>query len=702
MASGYRFLNPYNFVRFLNKPQEGGSLLAKCPPPPNDRYVGLTGRITCEIKVETPVFVADSHAVEKINEEGHKRYRFFEVDGEPAIPASSLRGMIRSMFEAVTNSCLPVFDGDRLLYRRLRMEEALMLVPAIVERSEGGLRLRLLPGTDDGEAWQHRYDKEWQRQYGRMRVQYAAWVRGWQRPLRGGKTFRENPQHPYSTRGVLKEDLEKLTHGQECYAILSQKPIAHPQRPFQFWNVEGISDDQATLRAKCPGRAIVRGYLCKTNQNIENKHDERFFFRSATSVWAETIEVSPDVRKAYDALIADYREQNKRDLEKRTKEHHPPHSPYQKGDKERTWVSAISPHIYDDNLKELAPGQLVYAQLDGSHAQHPTLRYITPVMISRLAYNRPIGKLLISEHLHRCTDPDALCPACRVFGWVWDKPKKDAPRVAYTGRVRLSHAQFKRNDFDVEHKDTTLAILSTPKPTTTLFYLAKSDGSPADAQTDYDTKGARLRGRKVYRHFGKKAWNWKEASPDGIKPTDQNRTVRQVLKTGACSSFAVDFENLAALELGALLWVLELEDGMFHRLGFGKPLGLGSVSIKITKLEILQPAQRYAALQAKDAWQPIPPEQRKNLKEEFIKAMRNTYGTAQFDPLLADLRALLREPPIVHAHYPRTKCEPQAEAENFNWFIGNKRRHPPEPLPLAPEDKMGFRVWDRDGKEVEC
>jgi len=51
--------------------------------------------------------------------------------------------------------------------------------------------------------------------------------------------------------------------------------------------------------------------------------------------------------------------------------------------------------------------------------------------------------------------------------------------------------------------------------------------------------------------------------------------------------FDIEFHNLAPVELGALIYVLELEEGMHHRLGLAKPLGFGSVSVKIDELELI-------------------------------------------------------------------------------------------------------------------
>lgn len=46
------------------------------------------------------------------------------------------------------------------------------------------------------------------------------------------------------------------------------------------------------------------------------------------------------------------------------------------------------------------------------------------------------------------------------------------------------------------------------------------------------------------------------------------------------------FFNLQEDELAALVYTLILEEGLAHKLGYGKPLGLGSVQISITRLEV--------------------------------------------------------------------------------------------------------------------
>lgn len=90
-----------------------------------------------------------------------------------------------------------------------------------------------------------------------------------------------------------------------------------------------------------------------------------------------------------------------------------------------------------------------------------------------------------------------------------------------------------------------------------------------------------MRGRKFYRHHRKD--KLQEYRCAGNIKDGQNRTLKEVLEAGNTFTFTVHFENLAPVELGALLWSLELEENWLHRLGLAKPLGFGSVKVEIKK-----------------------------------------------------------------------------------------------------------------------
>ena len=73
----------------------------------------------------------------------------------------------------------------------------------------------------------------------------------------------------------------------------------------------------------------------------------------------------------------------------------------------------------------------------------------------------------------------------------------------------------------------------------------------------------------------------------------QNSIVNLVLEEETFES-KIRFENLTKEELGALLLVLDLPEGCAHKLGMGKPLGLGSVKITPT-LTLIDREKRYSS-----------------------------------------------------------------------------------------------------------
>jgi CRISPR-associated protein (TIGR03986 family) len=474
--------------------------------------------------------------------------------------------------------------------------------------------------------------------------------------------------------------------------------MKHPRRNFKFWNVVHLAKAGQPLPSPIGKQRQVTGYLCLTNQNIENKHDERLFF---TDKNLPLVELPVEVRQKYEELIADYQERHSDAVRKRQ---HP--------DQPQGGEPAFSRFILERtgrNEAKLRDGDLVYAMLEHASGGY-RVKFIVPVSVPRVGFERKIGDLLHPYELAKCEDYDRLCPACRTFGWVWgDDPEQQRPELskptAYAGRVIFSHARLTHNAGTF---DATLAILSTPKPTTYRFYLRPRNGKPQDGlcdqQVDYDNPGQILRGRKVYRHHGDRLHLQEYQSVNGNK-SDQNRTVHGVQKAGSRFEFTVEFENLAPVELGALLWSLRLEK-WHHRIGYAKPLGFGSAQIEVLSVSILNPEVRYASLSdTADGWIDRT-DQMDVWINDFKRAMAARYG-ATFDQLanIRDLKALLADTPPFPVHYPRPTRQPQVQGKQYEWFVGNKRGgQDPGPrlaLPLAADDQAGLPLIDKDGNVTE-
>ena len=276
-------------------------------------------------------------------------------------------------------------------------------------------------------------------------------------------------------------------------------------------------------------------------------------------------------------------------------------------------------------------------------------------------YEHSLGELL-SDHLHLCTKYQELCPACRLFGWVKNKADDDSKAcVAYAGRVSFEQAEL---DKEVKGEgNKILAELASPKPTTTFFYLTnKNDpGIFIPKKDGFIPQKQNLRGRKYYWHHNSFDWQLGEK-------TKRNRTIIDPVYPGSLFKFRVRFENLRPEELGALIWSLQLEGGMHHRLGYGKPLGLGSVNINIRKGYTFNLKERYSSLKTDGGRVPIE-------LSDYIEVFKKTFD-ADFNmkyedsDTYKDLFAVLKGQQILPVHYPRpnTLHNPKGD-ENFKWFL---------------------------------
>lgn len=190
-----------------------------------------------------------------------------------------------------------------------------------------------------------------------------------------------------------------------------------------------------------------------------------------------------------------------------------------------------------------------------------------------------------------------------VFGFVRNHPPKkdetseEAKQRAYAGRVFFSDALLNGNIAAQPLKMPK--VLSAPKPNSFQNYLVQNAEDANDSSqlfhynTDPNSEQTAIRGTKQYWHHQNAARV--EANLDPLDEGDLNtaidprvrnsRTVIRPVPGQSKFTFTVRFENLSPEELGMLLWALSLPFEqprgieLCHRLGMGKPLGLGSVKI---------------------------------------------------------------------------------------------------------------------------
>jgi len=202
-----------------------------------------------------------------------------------------------------------------------------------------------------------------------------------------------------------------------------------------------------------------------------------------------------------------------------------------------------------------------------------TFMYLSPAQISRSVFHNTVNDLL-GSHKH-CTDPNEVCDACKLFGMIGEKTKKDsisaiASRVRFTDGCIDGNYSFQNN--------VILSELSSPKISSVEFYSHAFD---MNNLWNYDSKGIGLNGRKFYFHHN---GNYTANEANKINITTQ------LLNKGAKFNFDVYFDHVTEEELRKLVWTLTIgensQDGILqHKLGHGKPLGLGSVKITINQIK---------------------------------------------------------------------------------------------------------------------
>jgi len=120
------FHNPYHFVpvifeeksRFKSDLNKEDFENGKVTQVTHDRFTptAYSGRLISRLTAETP-FVVGGRQERESDDEPAKVHQFM-LDGQPAIPGSTLRGMLSSIVEASTNSAMRVLIDKVYSFRK--------------------------------------------------------------------------------------------------------------------------------------------------------------------------------------------------------------------------------------------------------------------------------------------------------------------------------------------------------------------------------------------------------------------------------------------------------------------------------------------------------------------------------------------------------------------------------------------------------
>lgn len=633
-----RFINPYNFISLLDKPERQKETEGK----------KITGSITYTLRTKSDLFIpntssskAFAYTPDKKDDprKEHSLYDFFSYEildenktydnqfFEPVIPGSEVRGMIRSIYETLTNSCLSVLDGEKRIGKRT-VEH---FKPAVLKREGGKIYLY------------DAYDKDTRRTCDAI--------------LRNRKDFSEKKFQTCS-----------IPDGTKVYFTKSR-----PQKFFIKPDVIEISAEEKGTSAN----GFQIGYLLKGNKGPDiasngnskcaPKDGKRCVMlqekkcRGKTQGDAEHCFLA-EKHCAHVFYIPDHGKGvmlNEASIEtlKIVLEQ------YLKEDPDSYKEYAAS---HDRFMKNKADGLPVYySKLDGTDYV-----MLSPACITREVYQNTVNTLV--DTYKKCNSKTReLCPACQLFGIV-NSNIVQGSKIRFTDLTPSKKAADNKEYYNA--KLMTLEPLAVPHPENTEFYLKKPvdpDGEvwfwtydyytviKSDGQVIVKSYQPEISGRKFY-------WNNLTEIKGCEKKTALNRTVRTV-RPGVEFTGKVYFDEISEKQLNQLLFILMYtSDGRHgYKLGTGKPLGLGSIELRVE-----EPSDVCIRIFDENGYRCVHKENLEKIRSGSFEALGLDSRTKK---AFERITGYLAEDVMKSIYYPKTG--ESDEEEGFQWFMKNKTYH---------------------------
>ena len=599
----------------------------------------FSGTIKCTLTTKGPLFIPDTENENyfKINSdnqpdnEKHKNYGFFRINDKIAIPGSSIRGMISSVYEALTHSCFRIMDEKHYITRRVTPESEKTTSRKAGKNMTSEDKNEFLSGRviKKGKKWYIKQMGEIVRLpiYDNLKLilstnkdDYIEECSDYMQSL--NKAIEYNKE---LAKAAEKNRQFLLSHKDAYNVLIGKKEIYYTLHKQEYIDKRGRVKEinpnavYACLTEKIKG--CYKGFIKFTGADMvtvskEPKDNIPPFpssFENKSSLYSfplhNKMELRSSQKKKYPRPViayvkdgVEYRMQKRCERIFTTPDND--NNAIMIPEKIITQYNNILednrnnfkniPMIFQtiEHNKELSEGDLVYFR-----KQDGKVLNIAPVSISRLVDDKPLGKRFPDKEnslrscMHTCIEnceecpdlcekmneyisphPKGLCPACHLFGTTFYKSRVNFG-IAW---LRKSKAEWYINTDDPKKGGPlTLPLLEKPRATWSM-----------------PNKQSTIPGRKFYIHHPASVDKLKQKQPasnkkDAISITPNNRTVEAVGK-GNEFEFEIKFNNLKDFELGLLLYSIELETNLAHKLGMAKAFGMGSVQIKIEDINLTE------------------------------------------------------------------------------------------------------------------
>ncbi|MBD2629615.1 TIGR03986 family type III CRISPR-associated RAMP protein [Trichormus variabilis] len=570
---------PYNFVELPESVVE----VSPDSLPQQNRYYAqsenrYTGRIECTVTTESPLYIRCGFTQEEFGCGADSKYLpdFFytnplEKSIKPVIPGSSLRGMLRNLVEIITFSKIDqVADNQRLFFRAVAANPKQDSLGATYKKYILPQNIEAGYLKKDSEGW---YIQPAKKEHDKT----FAWVREKDLFLQDLINFDDNKYKPqYIAVSYRQVAIDYNDRAKRLFASDVDTPNTYPQKKGVLVTSGNMKQDNSDKLSPRRNHCLVFDCLVfESDSNVEKlRLDERAieYYRNALTDFQKESPFSKDWGMLNENCFVVF--------------YYPP----------------------ENGGKVVFFGQSPNFRIPYTHQDNGYAATVANFIPTHLTSEKENSKI------------DLIDLADTIFGWVKKNNKKELPENIRqrAGRVFVTDAQYQSADergiwYKGNFNDTiTPQILSEPKPTCFQHYLVQSekDNPQADkaklkhyaSQPESETV---IRGHKLYWHKGK---NHNFEHPEGDNASGTQVTKIKPIHSGVKFKFGIHFENLTGVELGALLWVInisQIEDkGKQYRLklGMGKPLGMGSIKIE-PQLYLSDRHHKYTQLFNENKWE---------------------------------------------------------------------------------------------------
>ncbi|MEH1885198.1 TIGR03986 family type III CRISPR-associated RAMP protein [Nostoc sp.] len=549
---------PYNFVELPEKVVE----VSPESLPQENRYCEnrYTGRIKCTLTTESPLYIRCGLTKEEFEcgAETKDLPDFFytnplEKSTKPVIPGSSLRGMLRNLVEIISFSKIDrVSDHQRLFFRA---------VAANSNKDSLGKEYKQYVSPKNIEAGYLSQDKEgWYIQPAKtIKNETFAWVRDREINLSNIKKFNADEYHPqYISISYENVDRYMSDRANRLFALDVDSPNIY----------------------KAKGVLVTSGNMKQGSESSPRRNHCIVFEKNSISA---QLRIDDKAIEHYRNALTDFQKK----------------SPF-----DENWG------MLNENCSVVFYYPPQTGNKVGFFGQSPNFR----IPYSPEGNGQATTVVdFIPSHLNNRTNSSIIDLADAIFGWVKEDEEKKLPQnLRQRGsRVYITDAKYKFDKNGIWYKgnpDDTLIpqILSEPKPTCFQHYLVQPDEIKADqsklkhyaSQPELETV---IRGHKLYWHKG---INLDIEHPEGNNASGTQITKNKPINRGVIFKFDIHFENLTNIELGTILWILDIAQSDKYRLklGMGKPLGMGAVKIE-PQLYLSDRQQKYTKLFNSNNWE---------------------------------------------------------------------------------------------------